>query len=157
MSGETISNITRVLVAILVVFLLSGVVVGLVGGEPAPRANIIWSASLLTAAYGIPLLVGSILGGLAIAKWGWIPGLFFGIGSVGVVSWVVNDNFHLVRDGWQLGPFVYLGEVWLAVSVWAAAIGGLLFFVAGFVSDVPMWIGGPTSRIMVNKGRNGEQ
>ncbi|RFU88256.1 hypothetical protein DY218_02965 [Streptomyces triticagri] len=71
-----------------------------------------------------PLLAGCVLGGLAIHRHGWIPGVVLFAG-------ILLTSYGLAMD-----------DAYTRWGVTALVVGVLGFFLVGTLSKVPMWIGG---------------
>ncbi|UED87922.1 hypothetical protein [Streptomyces profundus] len=117
---------------------LGGILDGDVAEED-PRWNLVWGLLIAGVAVAglavlVPLLIGCLMGGLAIHRFGWIPGLLTFVGILGTAA-------GLALEDDRLGPFAG----WLAPAGIAALVAGVLgFFLVGCLARVPMR--GPTGR-----------
>jgi hypothetical protein len=153
MSRRRITTWTGALIASVVLLVVVAVVLAAIGGDSAES----WVAIVLFVAFGVPVAAAAVLGGLAIASWGWVAGTVFGVGWLTLLVVVVNNGFHLLFDGQAVGPVIYDEAIWQVVGVAGLVVGGVLFFVAGWGSGVPMWIGGPAGGVDVSRRkRSGE-
>lgn len=149
MSRRRITTWTGALIASVVLLVVVAIVLAAIGGDSAES----WVAIVLFVAFGVPVAAAAVLGGLAIASWGWVAGTVFGVGWLTLLVVVVNNGFHLLFDGQAVGPVSYDAAIWQASGVGGLVVGGVLFFVAGWQGDVPMWIGGPAGGIDVSRRR----
>lgn len=149
MSRRRISTLSGALIASLVLLVAVALIGAAIGGDDAES----WAAIVLYVAFGLPLAVGAVFGGLAISSWGWVPGAVFGVGWLTVLVVVFDNAFGLFFDGQAVGPLVFDNAIWQVVGVAGLIVGGALFFVAGWQSDVPMWVGGPGGGVDVSRRR----
>jgi hypothetical protein len=153
MSRRRISTLSGALIGSLVLLVGVALVGAAIGGDDAES----WVAIVLYVAFGLPLAVGAVFGGLAISRWGWIAGTVFGLGWLTILVVVFDNGFGLFYDGEAVGPVVFDNAIWQIIGVAGLVVGGALFFVAGWLSKVPMWIGGPAGGIDVSRRkRSGE-
>jgi hypothetical protein len=147
LSDDAIRIWTRVLCISIPVLVITGFIVMFVGNHIAdsnPGMDVeespLWilgGCIMISGAVG-PLLIGAALGGEALHKNGWIVGLLLAGGVIATSTGAVRDV------GWlRWGGLV------------AMLVGGIGFFVLGFIRRVPMWIGGVfgTPRTGVSDGR----
>lgn len=149
MSRRRITTWTGALIAFLVLLVVVAILGAAIGGESADS----WVLIALFVAFGLPVAVGAVLGGLAISPWGWVPGTVFGVGWLTVLVVIFDNAGGVFFDGEAVGPLIFDNAIWQAVGVAGLVVGGALFFVAGWLSGVPMWIGGPGGGIDVSRRR----
>jgi hypothetical protein len=145
--------ITGSLVGLMVLLFAAAVLVFWVGDSSGSSSGEVWGAAILVAAFGFPVVIAAIFGGLAISSWGWVPGTIFGGGWMALLVFITNGSSHLMYDGETIGLFEYREQVWQTAGIGGLVVGGALFFVAGWISGVPMWIGGTSGGISITKGR----
>ncbi|PPF74882.1 hypothetical protein [Pseudoclavibacter sp. Z016] len=154
MSARRMVGITGSLVALMVLLLLAAVASLLASDGSGSSTGEMWGVVALVAAFGLPVAAAAIFGGLAISPWGWVPGTIFGVGWLALLIHITNDSFHLLSDGQAVGPLIYRELAWQATGIGGLVVGGALYFVAGWASDVPMWIGGTSGGISVGRRRS---
>ncbi|MGO3834005.1 MAG: hypothetical protein ACTJGT_08560 [Microbacteriaceae bacterium] len=142
LSNRAISTITITLVVMMFVLLAVSLLVLWLGDLSGSHTAELWGVLILVTAFGLPVFAGAIFGGLALSHWGWIAGLLFGSGWVLIVFLISNDSFRLIYDGRSLGPIPFSEDVWRFVAVAGMVVGGALYFVFGFLSFVPITVGG---------------
>ncbi|MBF4457639.1 hypothetical protein [Pseudoclavibacter sp. VKM Ac-2867] len=154
MSAQRMACITGSLVALMVILLLAAVVGLMASDGSGSSIGEIWGVVALVAAFGLPVAAAGIFGGLAISPWGWVPGTIFSIGWLALLTHITNDSFHLLYDGQAVGPLIYREQALRATGISGLIVGGALYFVAGWASDVPMWIGGTSGGISTGRVRS---
>ncbi|GAA4953416.1 hypothetical protein GCM10023224_42980 [Streptomonospora halophila] len=99
------------------------------------------AAAVLALGILVPLLAAFVLGGLAIHRYGWIPGLAAFAGILGTAVGFGLDD--------------YLGDRGATVGLAGIAVlvaGVLGFFLVGCLAKVPMWIGTGGARLSLTRG-----
>lgn len=129
-SPAFIRRMTVALCIAIVVVPSAGIVYGLtLGSDYEPWQGAI-ATGLLIGGFVVPLVTAAVLGGEAIRRGGGFVGFLFAAGLIAGP------------------PGSVLDIPWLAVVGYVAlGLGVALFFVIGFMSKVPMWIGTPGSKI----------
>jgi hypothetical protein len=130
-SPQFIRRMTVILCIAIVVIPGAGIAYGLtLGSDYEPWQGAI-ATGLLIGGFGVPLLAAAVLGGEAIRRGGGFVGFLFAAGLIG-------------------GPTgSTLGIPWLAIAGYVAlGVSVVLFFVIGFASKVPMWIGTPRAKMV---------
>ena len=134
LSDDTIRIWTRVLSISIPVLVLAGFIVMFVGNHIAdsnPGMDVeespLWilGGCIMVSGAVVPLLIGAALGGEALHKNGWIVGVLL---AGGVIATSIGDVFDVGGLKWG--------------GLAAMCVGGIGFFVLGFIRRVPMWIGG---------------
>ena len=123
---------TRILVTILCVGIGAGmavmiyllVVYGDVATEDLPSWAVPSLVILFGAGFGIPLILGAILGGIAINKYAWIP-LLFVVGGLLAIGVSAVDGYEF------LAPYAIASMVLGGISVFIIALG---------FTKVPVWV-----------------
>ncbi|WP_062213661.1 hypothetical protein [Streptomyces sp. NBRC 109706] len=134
----------RLTVVILVGFGVGAVLVlaglglgGLFDGDVPdddPRWNLVWGLLIAGVAVAglailVPLLIGCLMGGLSIHRFGWIPGLLTFVGILGTATGLALDDGRL--------PDRLSG--WLTPAGITTLVAGVLgFFLVGYLARVPI-------------------
>lgn len=129
----------------MAVMIAAGILVAVSGSgiEDYETQDAVTNAGVWIAVGGgffVPILVAAMVGGIALNKYGWIAGLLLGLG---VFGWVMGS---VISDGRLL---------WGGIA--AVVVGGILYFVFGFIRDVPMWLQAPTvgsPRVYLNRPKD---
>lgn len=125
-----IRRMTVILVMAIVVLPSAGIIYGLtLDSDYEPwQGNI--ATGLLAGGFAVPLIAAAVLGGEAIRRWGGLVGFLF---AAGLIAGPTGQVF---------------GIRWLAIAGYVAlGLGVVGFFVIGFASKVPMWIGTPGVKV----------
>lgn len=116
------------LAALTVVIIVTASIYGNAAPEdiPAIYINLMWISG--GVALGLPLILGAIVGGLAIHRFAWIPLLLAMLGMLAVGA-AQADGYH-----------------YLAFYGWIAIVVGVIgtFLIAIFRTKVDIWFGLPT-------------
>jgi hypothetical protein len=149
-SRRFIRVITTVLVGVLLLGLVLGVVLGIVSdgleGDAGETMSTV-ALGIVIAAFGIPLLVGAVLGGEAIARGAGVVGFLLVVGIASTAAASVADIAEGLGPAWQPALF------WGGIALMALAVIG--FWIIGFVAKVPMWLQLPilgSPRLVVQRG-----
>lgn len=130
-SSTFIRRMTVVLCIAIVVLPIAGFIYGATLGSDYEEWQSAIALTLIVGGFGLPLLAAAVLGGEAIRRGGGFVGLLFTLGLIGGPT---GSTF---------------GIGWLAVAGYIAlGLSVILFFVIGFASKVPMWIGSRDSKTM---------
>ena len=130
-SKTFIRRMTVILGIAIVVLPAAGFIYGATLGPGYEQWQSNIALGLTAGGFGLPLVAASVLGGEAIRRGGGFVGFLFAAGLIAGPSGTV------------------FGISWLAVVGYLAlGLGVVLFFVIGFLSKVPMWIGTPGAKAM---------
>lgn len=148
LSDAFIKRWTRILITILLVGIGGGLVVMVValivyGDVPSDELpDWVWISmgGLFIIGFGVPLILGAILGGLAIHRFGWIPLLLAMAGLLGMgVSQIDGYGF--------LTPYCITAMILGVVGIFVLAIN---------FTNVPIWLQLPilkSPRLYLRKGK----
>ncbi len=126
-----IRAMTIILSIAIVVLPAVGIIYGATLGSDYAEWQSVLAFALIIGGFAVPLIAASVLGGEAIRRGGGFVGFLFAAGLIGGPTGSV------------------LGIPWLAVVGYIAlGLGVVLFFVIGFASKVPIWIGSRDSKTM---------
>ena len=130
-SPTFIRRITVILCITIVALPAAGFIYGATLGTDYAEWQSNLALALIIGGFVVPLVGASVLGGEAIRRGGGFVGLLFAAGLIAGPTGSV------------------VGIQWLAVVGYVAlGLGVILFFVIGFLSKVPMWIGTPGAKVM---------
>lgn len=149
LSDAFIKRWTRILLTILWVGVGAGMVVmiymliryGDVPADELPTWGVVSSIVLFSIGFGVPLLMGAMLGGLAIHKYGWIP-LLFVVGGLMAMGISAIDGFGFIA------PYAQVSMVLGVIGIFVIAIS---------FTKVPIWLGLPmlrSPRLYLRRGEN---
>lgn len=126
-----IAGVTRTLLWVVGVGVTTGLVVGLASDQWTGSPDWLGTAAgwFVVASLVVPVWVSAVLGGLAVHRHGWVPGLLL------VPALAAPFGTPLARAWW--GNTAATG--WLVASLLLLVVVLLAFPVLGYLSGVPIW------------------
>ncbi len=126
-----IRRMTVVLATAIVVLPAAGIVYGLTLGSDYEAWQGAIATGLMAGGFAVPLIAAAVLGGEAIRRGGGLVGFLFAAGLI------AGPTGSVVGIRWlEIAGYVALG------------LGVVGFFVIGFASKVPMWIGSRDAKVV---------